>query len=310
MPATERSFARRLDLTSMQLFVAVCEEGSIGRAAQREFLAASAVSKRLSDLEAAVDAPLLYRHARGVDLTPAGETFLHHARTVLFNLDRMQGELGEYAAGVKGHVRVHANISAIVQFLPEDLASFSRAHAQIKIDLQEHVSADILRAVADGQADVGVAHVLQAPRELATRPYRHDRLVLVVPAGHALAEYPQVWFSQTLDYDHVGLHSNSALYLAMRRAATEADKALKLRIQVTGLDAMCRMVQAGMGVGLLPDRAFALLAPGLGILRAVPLADAWAARTLQLVARDFDTLPVTARLLVEHLSTADTLLNT
>ncbi|MGQ0708227.1 MAG: LysR substrate-binding domain-containing protein [Rhodoferax sp.] len=301
MPTTERSFARRLDLTSMQLFVAVCEEGSIGRAAQREFLAASAVSKRLSDLEAAVDAPLLYRHARGVDLTPAGETFLHHARTVLFNLDRMQGELGEYATGVKGHVRIHANISAIVQFLPEDLAAFSRTHPQIKIDLQEHVSADILHAVSDGQADVGVAHVQQAPRDLATRPYRHDRLVLVVPAGHALADYPQVWFAQTLDYDHVGLHSNSALYLAMRRAATEADKALKLRIQVTGLDAMCRMIQAGMGIGLLPDRAFGLLA-GMGALRAVPLADAWAARTLQLVARDFDTLPVTARLLVEHLS--------
>ena len=140
---------RRLDLTSMQLFVAVCEEGSIARAAQREHLAASAVSKRLSDLESSVDTALLYRHARGVDLTPAGETFLHHARTVLFNMDRLQVDLDEYAAGIKGHVRVHANISAIVQFLPEDLAGFSAAHPQIKIDLQEHVSTDIARAVAE-----------------------------------------------------------------------------------------------------------------------------------------------------------------
>ncbi|MDT8989405.1 LysR family transcriptional regulator [Curvibacter sp. APW13] len=292
---------RRLDLTSMQLFVAVCEEGSIARAAQREHLAASAVSKRLSDLESSVDTALLYRHARGVDLTPAGETFLHHARTVLFNMDRLQVDLDEYAAGIKGHVRVHANISAIVQFLPEDLASFSRAHGQIKIDLQEHVSTDIARAVAEGQADLGIAHVAQPLRDLVTQPYRKDRLVVVVPAQHPLAENDAVDFAQTLDYDHVGLHSNSALYLAMRRAATQANKPLRLRIQVTGLDAMCRMVQAGLGIGLLPDRAFALLGSGMGALRAVALTDPWAERTLQLVARNFGTLPLTARMLVEHL---------
>lgn len=305
MQTAEHSPARRLDLTSMQLFVAVCEEGSIARAAQRERLAASAVSKRLSDLETSVDTPLLYRHARGVDLTPAGETFLHHARTVLFNMDRLQVDLDEYAAGIKGHVRVHANISAIVQFLPEDLATFSLAHPHIKIDLQEHVSPDIARAVADGQADLGIAHVGQPLRDLATLPYRKDRLVVVVPPQHPLAAQTAVDFAQTLDYDHVGLHSNSALYLAMRRAATLAGKPLKLRIQVTGLDAMCRMVQAGLGIGLLPDRAFALLGPGMGALRAVALTDAWAERTLQLVARDFGTLPITARMLVEHLRPPD-----
>ena len=301
MLTAEHAPTRRLDLTSMQLFVAVCEEGSIARAAQREHLAASAVSKRLSDLESSVDTALLYRHARGVDLTPAGETFLHHARTVLFNMDRLQVDLDEYAAGIKGHVRVHANISAIVQFLPEDLASFSHAHGQIKIDLQEHVSTDIARAVAEGQADLGIAHVTQPLRDLVTQPYRKDRLVVVVPAQHPLAEYDAVDFAQTLDYDHVGLHSNSALYLAMRRAATLANKPLRLRIQVTGLDAMCRMVQAGLGIGLLPDRAFALLGSGMGTLQAVALTDTWAERTLQLVARNFGTLPLTARMLVEHL---------
>ena len=128
MIPTERSFARRIDLTSLQLFVAVCELGSIGRAAEREFIAASAISKRLSDLEATLGTPLLYRHARGVDLTPAGESLLHHARSVLYSLEKMQGELSEYADGVRGHVRVHASISAIVQFLPEDLGAFIKEH--------------------------------------------------------------------------------------------------------------------------------------------------------------------------------------
>src|SRR5574343_1685438 len=156
---SERNFARQIDLTSLQLFVAVCELGSIGRAAEREFIAASAVSKRLSDLETAVDTALLYRHSRGGTLTPAGESLLHHARTVLFGLERMQGELAEYTEGVRGHVRVHANISAIVQFLPEDLGAFARQHSQIKIDLQEHLSPDVLQAVQEGTTDLGLCNL-------------------------------------------------------------------------------------------------------------------------------------------------------
>lgn len=303
MRPTERSFARRLDLTSLQLFVAVCELGSIGKAAEREFIAASAVSKRLSDLEAALDTPLLYRHARGVDLTPAGETLLHHARTVLFSLDRMQGELSEYADGVRGHVRIHANISAIVQFLPEDLAGFAARHDQVRIDLEEHLSADIVRAVQDGDTDIGVCTPQTQLGQLQTRLYRQDRLVLAVPGHHPLAALPCVAFSDTLDYDHVGLHSNSAIYLAMHRAAAAAGKTVRLRIRVTGLDAMCRMIHNRLGIGLLPDRAFELL-KGSADLVAVPLTDDWAARDIHLLARDFNTLPMTARLLVEHLCAA------
>src|SRR5690606_16852000 len=302
MKSSERSFARRIDLTSLQLFVAVCELGSIGRAAEREFIAASAVSKRLSDLEAAVDTALLYRHSRGVTLTPAGESLLHHARAVLFGLERMQGELSEYAEGVRGHVRMHANISAIVQFLPEDLGAFARAHSQVKIDLQEHLSSDVLHAVQEGAADLGICNTGgPAAADLQSRPYRTDRLVLVVPAAHALSAQAAIYFEDVLDWDIVGLHANSSISLAMRAAAATAGRPLRQRIQVTGLDAMCRMIDNGLGVGLLPERAFTLM-QGLGQLRAVALTDAWAHRELRLVARDFDTLPVTARLLAEHLS--------
>ncbi len=304
MKSSERSFARRIDLTSLQLFVAVCELGSIGRAAEREFIAASAVSKRLSDLETAVDTPLLYRHSRGVTLTPAGESLLHHARTVLFGLERMQGELSEYAGGVRGHVRMHSNISAIVQFLPEDLGAFSRLHGQIKIDLQEHLSPAVLHAVREGAADLGVCHTgtpAGTAEGLQMRPYRSDRLVVVVPEGHPLAGREAVAFPEVLDWDIVGLHAGSSISLAMRQAAAHTARPLRQRIQVTGLDAMCRMIDNGLGVGLLPDRAFALMR-GVGRLQSVPLDEPWAERQLQLVARDFDALPVTARLLAEHLS--------
>ncbi|WP_027995278.1 LysR substrate-binding domain-containing protein [Simplicispira psychrophila] len=303
MKNSERSFARRIDLTSLQLFVAVCELGSIGRAAEREFIAASAISKRLSDLETAVETALLYRHSRGVTLTPAGESLLHHARTVLFGLERMQGELSEYAGGVRGHVRMHANISAIVQFLPEDLGAFARTHRQIKIDLQEHLSPAVLHAVQEGAADLGICSLSNpVGTALQSRPYRHDRLVLVMPQGHALSAQAAINFAEVLDWDIVGLHAHSSISLAMRAAAAAAGRPLRQRIQVTGLDAMCRMIDNGLGVGLLPDRAFALMR-GVGNLHAIALNDAWAQRELRLVARDFDALPVTARLLVEHLLT-------
>ena len=301
MTNSERNFARRMDLTSLQLFVAVCELGSIGKAAEREFIAASAVSKRLSDLEAALDTPLLYRHTRGVDLTPAGQSLLHHARSVLFSLEKMQGELSEYAAGVRGHVRVHASISAIVQFLPEDLGTFIRQHPEVKIDLEEHLSTEVVRAVQEGAADLGICNTADGIGKLQTLPYRQDRLVMIVPRGHVLGTQDSIAFADSLDFDHVGLHSNSSIYLAMRDAAAQAGRTIKLRIHVTGLDAMCRMIHNGLGVGVMPQRAFELM-HGVGELESVALTDAWASRQIALVARDFSSLPVTARLLVDHLT--------
>ena len=307
MSTPEHSFVRRVDLTSLQLFVAVCELGSIGRAAEREFIAASAISRRLSDLEATLGTALLYRHARGVDLTPAGESLLHHARSVLYSLEKMQGELSEYADGVRGHVRVHANISAIVQYLPEDLGVFTRAHETIKIDLEEHLSSEVIRAVQEGAADLGVCHVADGAGELQSLPYRHDRLGLIVPADHALAAHDAIGFTESLDFDHVGLHTNSSICVAMHEAALRAGRSIKLRIHVTGLDAMCRMIENGLGIGVMPRRAFELMQNGIGRgLVSVALNDSWAAREIRLVARDFSTLPVAARSLVGHLhATAD-----
>ena len=305
MKSSERNFARRIDLTSLQLFVAVCELGSIGKAAEREFIAASAVSKRLSDLEAALGTPLLYRHTRGVDLTPAGESLLHHARSVLYSLEKMQGELSEYADGVRGHVRVHANISAIVQFLPEDLGAFTREHDTIKIDLEEHLSSEVVRAVHEGAADLGICHMPEGANELQSLLYRHDTLVLIAPSGHPLAGRGAIDFADSLAFDHVGLHTNSSIYVAMHQASLAAGRTIKLRIHVTGLDAMCRMIENGLGIGVMPQRAFELMHNGIGRgLVSVTLNDAWAAREIRLVARDFSTLPVAARTLVNHLHAA------
>ena len=303
MPHIDRPLTRRMDLTSLQMCVAVCETGSIGKAAEREFIAPSALSKRLSDLELALGSQLLQRHSRGVHPTPAGQSLLHHARSVFFSLDRMHTELTEYADGAKGQVRVHASISATVQFLPEDLGAFIRAHQGIKIDLEEHLSTEVIRAVQEGAADLGICNTGDGTGDLQVRTYRQDRLVLIVPRGHVLAGQASVAFEAALAFDQVGLHANSSIYLAMRAAAARLGRTIKLRIHVTGLDAMCRMIHNGLGVGVMPLRAFTLM-HNAGELAAVPLTDPWAHRRIELVARDFSTLPRSARLLVDHLKSS------
>ncbi|MFJ4065675.1 LysR family transcriptional regulator [Pseudomonas sp. NPDC089996] len=291
---------RRLDLVTLQLFVAIHEEGSLTRAATREAIALSAASKRLNELEGALGTPLFLRQARGMQLTPAGETLLHHARRMLFNLEKIGLELGEHLQGVRGYVRMLANLSAIIQFLPEDLAAFSAEHAQIKVDLEERPSNGVVQGLLDGVADLGICSADSDTRGLHAVRYKRDQLVLVVRQGHALAEQAQVAFAETLDNDFVGLHSASSINMRTVEAARRAGKVLRLRIHVPSFDAVCRMVQADMGVGILPRKAFELFGGALG-LRAVALSDDWAERELLLVARELEALSPVSRMLFEQL---------
>jgi DNA-binding transcriptional LysR family regulator len=295
---------RRLDLTTLQLFLAVFEEGTLTRAAEREAIAVSAASKRLLELEQAVGAVLFERRARGMELTPAGETLLHHARRVLRDIENIGIELAEHASGVRGYVRMMANLSAIVEFLPEDLRAFIAQHEQIKIDLEERPSGGIVEGVADSLVDLGICSGDADTRGLETTHYRHDRLVLVTPGDHPLVGRDSVTFADTLDYDHIGLHSASSINMRTHLAARQAGRALRLRIHVPGFDAVCRMVQAGMGVGVLPWHVFEAMGRQLG-LAAVSLNEDWAARSLIIVVRDSAALSPVSRLLFDHLRSVE-----
>jgi len=260
----------------------------------------SAASKRLLELEQAVGAVLFERRARGMALTPAGETLLHHARRVLRDVENIGIELAEHASGVRGYVRMMANLSAIVEFLPEDLRAFSSVHDQIKIDLEERPSGGIIEGVADSLVDLGICSGDADTRGLQAVHYRHDRLVVVTPGDHPLTRRESVVFADTLDFDHIGLHSASSINMRTHLAARQAGRALRLRIHVPGFDAVCRMVQAGMGVGVLPLQVFEAMGRQLG-LAAVPLDEEWAARSLIIVVRDADALSPVSRLLFDHL---------
>jgi DNA-binding transcriptional LysR family regulator len=294
---------RRLDPTTLRLFVAMCEDGTLTQAARRAAIAPSAVSKRLVELEQSLGVQLMTRQARGMVMTPAGETLLHHARRMLHDVEQIVVELAEHAKGVRGIVRMFANLSAIVQFLPEDLRAFLARQEAIKISLEERPSGGVVAGVEAGLAELGICSGSIPARDLHSVLYRRDSLVVVMRHDHPLADRSALAFRDTLDHDFVGLHAESSIYASVRGEAQSIGRPLRLRVHVPGFDAVLRMAQADMGLGVVPLGVFALLGGAMD-LAAIPLTDSWARRELRIVSRPGELSPA-ASLLVASL-TADT----
>jgi DNA-binding transcriptional LysR family regulator len=294
----------KLDPVSLRLFVAVMEENAIARAAAREHIAPSAASRRLAELEDVLRVELFARSNRGTEPTAAAYALLHLARGVLNDLDGIASQMRDYGNGVRGHVRVVANISAITQFLPGELQRFMARHPQVQVQLQEQISTDVARSVAENAADVGILNDGSYGERLTLLPYRSDELVLVVPTQHALARRKSVRLAEALAFDFVGMHPGSAVNTQLLRGAAEANLPLKLRMQVTGYDALYLMVAAGLGVGVMP-RGSAQLYRGAQTLRTVALNEPWARRRLMLCLRAGEALSGATRLLVDHLRPPD-----
>lgn len=292
---------RAFDPVSLRLFVAVCEERNIARAAKREAIAPSAVSKRISAMEAHTGAQLLRRGRRGIAVTAAGETLLRYARELLQSMDRMNAEIGAFAAGVQGHVRVFASLSAIAEFLPEDIAAFVRRYEKVRVSLDERVSSEVIRGVEEGRADIGVCWDAADRGHLQAIPYKRDHLAVVVPSGHALATRRTVAFEETLDFEHVEILAGSIVRATQHRHAAAQGKSVRSRIQVTTLDSACRIVAAGLAVAIVPMEIMAPFVLALGV-KAIPLSDAWAKRRFIACVRDRSALSIPARKLLESLA--------
>ncbi len=288
----------RFDLTDLRLFLNVAEAASITHGAERSHLALASASARIRGMEETLGIALLERTRRGVRLTPAGRALVHHARVVLQQLERMRGELGAYGRGIKAHLRLLANTAALSEFLPEALAAYLAAHPHVDIELEERLSYEIVQAVTEGAADIGVVADTVDLGELETFPFRTDRLVLVAARRDPLAGR-SVAFREVLDRDFVGLSRTSALQEYLGRHAARVGRPLKLRVRVNSFDAICRMVEQGVGLGIVPATA-AARCRGTMAIRTLRLTDAWALRHLKLCVRRFDELPPHARAMVEQ----------
>ena len=290
----------KFDLIDLKLFCEVADAGSITGGAARAGLALAAASTRVRNMEAELGAALLTRSRAGVVLTLAGRTLLKHARSILGQSARMREDLSAFAGGLSGEVRLLANTNALTEFLPEPLSLFLAAHPQVSVDLEERLSDEIVGLIAEGAGDVGIVAGTVNMGRLKTFPFRSDRFVVVAARDHPLAERPQMAFVEVLDFDIVGLERSSSLQRFLVAKAAREGRPLKARIQLRSFDAVCRLVAAGVGVGVVP-RTTARRAAQTMDIAVIDLADDWALRELTIVVRAEETLRPFAQALVESL---------
>lgn len=292
----------RFDLTDLRLFCDVADAGSITAGAEKSALALAAASMRIRGMEEALGAPLLIRSRQGVTPTEAGRTLLKHARTLLAQSARLREDLSAFAGGFSAEVRLLANTNALTEFLPEALSAFLADHPQVSVDLEERLSDEIVGLVAEGAADVGIVAGTVDVGALTTYPFRSDRFVVVTALDHALAGREDVGFAEVLDYDLVGLERSSSLQRFLAGKAVREGKPLRLRVQLRSFDAVCRLVECGVGVGVVPATTAARAARTMA-LAVTDLADDWAIRELKIVVRAAGDLRPYAKALVEGLRT-------
>jgi DNA-binding transcriptional LysR family regulator len=288
------------DLVDLKLFIHIAEASSLTRGAERAHLSLPAASTRIKNLEELVKVKLLSRTSQGVTLTAPGETLLLHARRVFQQLEKLTGDLQEYAEGVKGHVRVFANTTAMSEFLPAVLRTYLVNHPDVYVDMHERLSPDIVKAVQEGTVDIGIVAGNVRTEGLEVMPYRRDRLVLATAISHPLAQHNKIDFGATLDYDFIGPPEASAIYGFLKRASADLQRAMRWRIQVSNFEAARRMIEANIGIGVLPEGTARRHAQTMA-LRIVPLTDEWAVRKLQICVASRQALPLFARKLVDLL---------
>jgi DNA-binding transcriptional LysR family regulator len=280
----------------------VVEAGSITAGAERAHLSLAAASERIRGMEEALGLALLVRSHRGVRTSAAGDTVVHHARLVFQQLARMEAELGDHAGGLKGTIRLLCNTAALSEYLPEALARFMGRHPGVDIDIEERTSAAVVKGVRDGAADIGIAADAVDLSGLVTFPFCTDRLVAVAAPRQLPGDGGAVAFADLLALDHIGLAGDSALSRYLAQQAASSGRTVRTRARVRSFDAICRMVETGIGVGIVPEAAALRCAASMNLVM-VPLSDAWALRQLALCVRDIDALPQPARQLVDVLKT-------
>ncbi|QWD65541.1 LysR family transcriptional regulator [Polynucleobacter sp. MWH-Aus1W21] len=290
----------RVDFVTLKLFCAIVQSGSITKGASECNLALSAASRRISEFEETVGMALLDRSVKGVTLTHAGHAVMQHALRLFQGFEQLSNELGEYSKGVKGHVRLWANMSALTEFLPSALASFLKDYPEIQVEVEEQLSGDIVRALMDGIADIGVFAEGPITTGLETHIMGKDQLVIACSKDHPLSKRKSISFEECLQYDFVGLNRGSSLLELTSRSAEKLGKQMSLRIQVRSYDAMCQMIAVNLGIGVLPIQACAAQIKAMG-LKPVQLEDAWAKRNLLVATKAGINHSPATKLLSQHL---------
>ena len=286
-----------IELVDLRLFVYIAECENLTRGAEKAFLSPPAASARIKSLEHEAGRQLFLRSNKGVTLTDAGEVFLRQARLVLRQVDFLHAEMINPESG---HIRISANTTALTEFLPEILAQFLTDWPGVTVDLQERLTRDIIRSVSDGTSDLGIISGDPKTDNLQVIPFSTDKLVLATAANHPLSKSKDLMFADTLAFEHISLHDGSTLLDFLRQQFRRSGYDKHLRLQVRSFEAMCRLIEAGVGIGVVPESAANRHKATMDI-SLLNLCDSWAIRTRSVLVRDRETLPRTVNTLIDML---------
>ena len=289
------------DIDSLALFVRAAELRSLTKASEASHIGLAAASRRIALLEHCFKTTLFERSSRGVELTPAGASLLPYAKSLLVQINQMNAEMREHAHGSKGALRILANTSVMTEALPQDLARFAGAHPDVRLAVEERWSTEIVRSLLSAEGDLGIVVEGLRTDGLETFPYRTDRLAVIMPAGHPLAGREALKLKDVVEEDLIGLECGSSMMRLLTEQAAILEHTLHLRVQVRSFEAVCRMVEAGLGIGLLPFQAAQLLGSAMGLVVRT-LADEWAERRMLVCVRKDRPVNSSLTKLLNHLT--------
>jgi DNA-binding transcriptional LysR family regulator len=291
--------AAHFDLIDMQLIINISDTSNLTKGAEKSHMSTPAASVRIKNLEDSFRTRLLYRTNQGVTLTPAGEALLRHARAMVAQSEQLRADMLQFERGMKGRIRVYGNTTSMADVMPTVLGRFLPTHPDVDIEVHERLSHQIVKAVSEGSADLGIVGGRPPGGDkLVFLPCREDNLALIVPSGHPLDGRTEAAFADTLDYDYVGLSEWSAIHSFLVQTASSLGRPFKFRAEVGNFDSVCRLVEANVGIGVIA-RSVAQAHVATGRISMIRLTDSWAERRLHVCVRDFDELPGFTRDLID-----------
>lgn len=246
------TFHVKIDSTTVQLVLAIAEEGSISRAADKLNLAVAAASRRMSDLERQCGTRIFQRVPHGVRLTESGSKLLQHIRQIDNLILRLKDDAEAISRGQDGRIIIGAPKTAIIQFLARDIAHIKRKHPGITIQVIEENSKVVQQLLRDKVIDIGIYEKTSGFMSLEAFDYHRDKLVLVYSRAHFHFQADPVPLDDVLDVPLIALGKGSAILTAVQRAYRSHGRLFQAHYIVSGFDTMLALVREGLGVGLMP----------------------------------------------------------
>jgi len=288
------------DIPDLRLFIHIAEAGSLTAGARSASLSTAAASTRMKSLESQLGCRLFYRESQGIELTPGGQQLLIHARTIMRQVEYVKADFSKMQNKTEGHIRIFANTTAVTDFMPQILAKFMAERPDVTIDLQERPTNDIFRCVLDGAADIGITSGDVLVEGVETIPFSEDRLVVVTSPNHPLSKNNNLSFRDTLDYSYVGLHHGSTIFQFLVNESQKYGIKLPLKMQVYGFEQACRLIEAGVGIGILPESS-ALRYKEKMDLNILTINDDWSVRKRFVVVREVESISEICKDLIQEI---------